>query len=463
METTPQQGWREYLLAPVDAASLVALRVLFGLLMFVGIVRFFLYDWIYKFYVRPSFHFDYFGFAWVKPWSETGLYIHFALLALLALCIALGLFYRWSVGLFLIGFLYVELLDKTYYLNHYVLVSYLCFLMLWLPLGRTASLDVWRGAVAPSSTVPRWCLWAMRLQIGLVYFFAGVAKLKSDWLLMGQPLHIWLSTFEYLPLVGPWMRTQFVALAFSWGGAIFDLTVVFFLLWRPTRIWAYLVVIVFHTITGSLFYIGMFPWMMTGFALIFFEPDWPKRLWTWWRSDVQTDTPAVEALPSVSQDRALRRFGFVVLGVFFAIQLALPLRHHLYPGNVCWREEGFRFAWHVMLIEKTGFVQFRLHDANSGKRWVLSPRQYLTPLQVKMMSTQPDMILTFAHELAARFRRKGYPGIEVYADAFASLNGRPRQRLLDPHVDLARQPRGWAPKRWIVPLQTSASAARRKS
>ena len=41
--------------------------------------------------------------------------------------------------------------------------------------------------------------------------------------------------------------------------------------------------------------------------------------------------------------------GLVVL--FLGIQFLLPLRHLLYPGNVNWTEEGFRFAWRVMLVE----------------------------------------------------------------------------------------------------------------
>jgi hypothetical protein len=46
--------------------------------------------------------------------------------------------------------------------------------------------------------------------------------------------------------------------------------------------------------------------------------------------------------------------------------------------------------------------------------------------------------------------------VRVYADAWASLNGRPRQRLIDPSVDLASEPWSLWPKRWILPLQNSS-------
>ena len=33
------------------------------------------------------------------------------------------------------------------------------------------------------------------------------------------------------------------------------------------------------------------------------------------------------------------------------IQLAFPFRYLLYPGNIFWTEEGYRFSWRVMLME----------------------------------------------------------------------------------------------------------------
>jgi hypothetical protein len=134
-----------------------------------------------------------------------------------------------------------------------------------------------------------------------------------------------------------------------------------------------------------------------------------------------------------------------MMSCYLALQLWLPLRHLAYPGAVNWSEQGFRFAWRVMLIEKTGHVELRVHDTATGQRWSVSPRHELTPLQLSMMSTQPDMIAQYARHIAARFRAQGHARVEVYADAWASLNGRPAQRLLDETVDLAVQgPGAWA-------------------
>jgi hypothetical protein len=147
-----------------------------------------------------------------------------------------------------------------------------------------------------------------------------------------------------------------------------------------------------------------------------------------------------------------QKLGFAVLAAHFVVQVLFPWRQLLYPGNACWTEQGFRFAWHVMLMEKTGQVDFRVVDNQDGKSWTVYPREYLSSLQHWMMSTQPDMILSFAHHLQEEWNAKGHRDVSVYADAWASLNGRPRQRLIDPEVDLGRQKEGWGHKTWIVPL-----------
>ena len=68
--------------------------------------------------------------------------------------------------------------------------------------------------------------------------------------------------------------------------------------------------------------------------------------------------------------------------------------------------------------------------------------------------TKPDLVLHFAHHLAAEKRREGYDNVEVRARVMASLNGREPQLLIDPHVDLTKEQVSLLPARWIVPLTT---------
>ena len=176
----------------VDATSLAVFRIIFGLVGVLIVVRFFAYGWIEALYIEPAHHFSYLGFGWIKPWPSWGMYAHFAVLGLLAVGIAAGYRYRLCTLLFFLGFTYVELLDKTAYLNHYYFASLVSLLMVFLPMHRSLSVDAWLKLRILWGTTPVWTLWLLRAQLGAVYVFAGIAKMNGDWLLEAQPLRIWL-------------------------------------------------------------------------------------------------------------------------------------------------------------------------------------------------------------------------------------------------------------------------------
>ncbi|MCB9705517.1 MAG: HTTM domain-containing protein [Myxococcales bacterium] len=450
----PRPGALEALRArlgrPIDAASLAAFRVLFGLLMLGSTIRFAARGWIDALYVAPELHFHYWGLGWVEPLSALGMRALFVGLGGLSILIALGLFYRPAIALFFVLFTYVEVLDKAVYLNHYYFISALSLLMIALPLERGWSLDARRRPALRAAIAPTWALWALRLQVGLVYFFAGVAKLRVDWLLHGQPLRLWLAARDELPIVGPLLRLPETALAMSWAGALFDLTVPFLLLGRRTRPFAYAAVLIFHGLTGLLFpEIGVFPWVMSCAALVFFDPAWPRRLWARVAGRGSGGARMAEAF-AAPPTRAPGPLLTAALALFFALQLALPLRRLAYPGETAWTEEGFRFAWQVMLVEKTGMVTFRVRDPASGREWLVDPEPRLSAMQAKQMAFQPDMILEMAQVIAREEAARGR-AVEVRADAFVAYNGRPNARLIDPDVDLARERDTLAPKPWILP------------
>ena len=75
---------------------------------------------------------------------------------------------------------YVELLDKSNYLNHYYFVSLVAFMLCWLP------------TTSKTPQVPRLSVTSIRLLLAVVYFYAGLAKLNPDWLFNAQPLAMWL-------------------------------------------------------------------------------------------------------------------------------------------------------------------------------------------------------------------------------------------------------------------------------
>ena len=199
---------------PISPASTAAFRILFGLLGIAAILRFVANGWVAELYIKPTHHFSYYGFGWVQAWPGWGMYLHFALLGLASLCVALGYRYRLSIAAFFLLFTYVELIDKSTYLNHYYFVSLISFLMIFLPLGLMASLDSRRSHTEKtSSTIPRAVLWILRAQIGMVYIFAGIAKLNPDWLFHAEPLRIWLYNSTDTPLIGSFLKEAWVPYA----------------------------------------------------------------------------------------------------------------------------------------------------------------------------------------------------------------------------------------------------------
>ncbi|NJL75836.1 MAG: HTTM domain-containing protein [Saprospiraceae bacterium] len=86
-----------------------------------------------------------------------------------------------------------------------------------------------------------------------------------------MPLAIWLPTKADFPILGSLFAQPLTAHLFSWFGAIYDLTIPFFLLNTYTRPFAYIAVITFHVLTKMLFNIGLFPWIMIFSTLIFFS------------------------------------------------------------------------------------------------------------------------------------------------------------------------------------------------
>jgi hypothetical protein len=426
---------------------MAAFRLAFGLLGLVGALRFFGHGWLRSLYLFPPDHFSYWGFGWVKPWPrEWMLDLHTGLLAAAALALALGRWPRLSSSLYLLLFLLLELWDKAAYLNHYYLVSLLAGL-LGVAAWSSRGLDRQDG-------LPDWLLTALRLQFALVWTFAGLAKLQGDWLLRGLPLSLWLPTRSDLPLLGPLLALPATALAASWIGAAVDLLAAAGLCWRRSRPWTLALLWAFHLATGLLFpRIGLFPGYMLAGTLLFLDPEWPQALASLVRRRAWRDRAARDAVLGGATLAEVvlppSRLGRGAFALYVALQLALPLRHWLYPGDVLWTEEGFRFSWMVMLVERSGSLSYELRDPTDGRTWTVEAAEFLTPLQAQQAATQPDMILEAAHWLADRYRAQGHSRLEVRADAWVSVNGRPAARLVDPAVDLASRRRGLLPADWL--------------
>lgn len=444
-----------------SAAPLATFRIGFGLMMALSIVRFWANGWIEKLYLEPSYFFSYRYFEWVKPLGQWT-YGLFLLAFVSALLIMVGWKYRWATVLFFVSFTYIELMDKTTYLNHYYFVSLLSFLLIWLPAADYFSVDA-RGQ--EGVRVPRWTIDCLKVFVAVVYVYAGLAKLNSDWLLHAQPLAIWLPAKYSIPLLGDLLQQRWVHFAFAWSGAAYDLFIPFLLLWRPTRAVAFGLVVVFHVLTRVLFPIGMFPYIMIVSALIFFGAEWHER-WLgrlsgvgekWKYGNILQLGKSGEKTRAIKgarpQDAKAVGWSKVVVAAVLVLHLLLPWRYLLSPGELFWTESGYRFSWRVMLMEKAGYLTYRLEDPATGKRRVINTSDYLTSFQQKQLATQPDFILEFAHFLAEEHRQQNGSLPAVYAESYVALNGRGSTVYVDPEVNLTTISPDAPRTTWLLPFE----------
>ncbi len=441
-----------YLQQSVSAGPLAVFRIGFGIMMLISIIRFWSYGWIEKLYIEPQFHFSYYGFEWVKPlggWT----YLIFFLCGLSALFVALGFKYRLSIILFFMSFTYIELMDKTTYLNHYYFISVLSFLLIFLPANAYFSVDnILQKKIFV--TIPKWTTDAIKLLLAIVYFYAGLAKINSDWLFKAMPLKIWLPSKYDLPLIGEnLMQQEWFHYAMSWGGLLYDLLIPFLLLYRKTRVFAFALVVFFHVFTRVLFPIGMFPYIMIVGSLIFFDAQVHIKIIKVIKSFFGFINSSIQKFPTAYYRYTYQQIVFPFIVLLFVFQLIWPFRYMLYPGELFWHEQGYRLSWRVMLMEKRGYANFKVINPVKGTYFYVDNMDFLTAFQEKQMSTQPDFILEYAHFLGKHFRSQGHHPIEIYVESYVALNGRRSQAYISPNVNLLKQYESFQPKRWILPFK----------
>jgi hypothetical protein len=438
---------------PVDGASLGVFRLVYGLVGVVSGVRILAHGWVGSLYVGPAHHLTYPGFSWVRPPPLWGGYLLVGVVIVAAAAVALGWRYRIAMVAFWLAFTWIELIDATTYLNHYWAMTLIGLIMVVAPMDAALT----RRPERPERPVAAGWVWLLRFQIAVVYVFAGLAKLQADWLVHALPLRLWLPARAGLPVVGPLLAQPLTAHALSWAGALFDCSVVALLLWKRTRLLAWAAVVAFHVTTWILFPIGVFPWLMIGATTVFFDPAWPRRLRLtrtavrWLSGPRPTPTAMAPTRPLATG--TARTVVASIAVVWVAVQLVLPLRHLAYPGDAHWTAEGYRWSWNVLLTEKSGMVTFVVTDPATGRSTTTTASDLLTARQIQMMATDPELIRQTAHLVAddhARRAGAGAPRVEVRAEAYQSLDGRPASRLVDPTVDLAAEPFRIGHQRWVL-------------
>jgi hypothetical protein len=270
-------------------------------------------------------------------------------------------------------------------------------------------------------------------------------------LLEAMPLKIWLPGQSDLPIIGSYLNKNWVHYAFSWIGMLYDLTIPFLLLYKPTRYFAFFMVVVFHVLTKILFPIGIFPYVMIISSLLFFDSKFHIQILKYFSQifripfekfqNNQTFTPT-----------PFTKIGNAVVILFVVVQLVFPFRSLLYKEELFWTEQGYRFSWRVMLMEKAGYTQFTVVDSITNEKIKVNNSNFLTDFQEKQMAFQPDFILEYAHILKKHYQKNGVNNPKVFAESYVALNGRLSRLYIDPKVDLAQEKETFKNKNWILPF-----------
>ncbi len=438
---------KKYINSYADSSALVVFRVFFGVLMFFSIFRFWYNGWIETIYIEPLLHFKYYGFEWVKSLDEWN-YLLFAICVVTSILITIGYKYRISIILFFISFTYIELIDKTTYLNHYYFVSIISFMLIFVPANCKFSVDAYKNKIEYKQ-VPAWSIDIIKVMLFIVYFYAGLAKINSDWLIRAMPLSIWLPGKYDLPVIGFLMDEKWVAFTMSWCGMIYDLLIGFFLFSKKYRNIAFLFVIVFHIMTAIFFpSIGLFPYIMITSTIIFLNKNVHIAIIKYFKKIF-----LLKSKNKILSKYKTNNFNIYVLSLFLFVQILFPFRYMLYSGELFWNEEGYRFSWRVMLMEKAGHTTFTVIDKNSDNRIMVQNDKFLTTFQEKQMSFQPDMILEFAHYLGNFYKKQGFINPSVFVDSYVTLNKRISTRFIQKDFDLLSTKDSFLKKKWLIPMK----------
>jgi hypothetical protein len=439
----------------VDNAPLILFRILFGALMFFEGSGAILTGWAKSTFVDVSFTINFIGFDFLQVLTGPQIYAVYSAIALLGIAIMLGWRYRLATFLFILVWGATYFLQKSHYNNHYYLVWLVGIFLAVVPAHQYRSLDAARQPAIRSTTCANWCLLIFKVQIAIVYFYAAVAKIYPDWL-AARPIALIISTmdFETIPwdtAVSETLKGFFsqrpVHYFISYSGIFFDFFIIPAFLWKRTRTIALVASFCFHLANSMIFEIGVFPYFALSFVIFFYPAEKIRSIFFPGKIAVMPESATPIPPPRLSSALML------ILAGFFALQVYLPLRHWHIPGNVLWTEEGHRLSWRMMLRTRAGSARISVVNEREGIYDMVDMREYLSPHQVANVTTKPDMMWQFVQILEQDYRQRfEVDDVEIYVNAYVSVNGRKSAAMIDPAIDLsAVKWKRFGHQDWLLP------------
>ncbi|MRI00750.1 hypothetical protein GH721_09455 [Kriegella sp. EG-1] len=429
------------LFTKIDNSPLILFRILFGLLIALESYGAIITGWVRNTLVDPKFTFNFIGFDWLQPLPGIGMYLYFFVMGTFGVLVMLGYKYRFSMISFTLLWAGVYFMQKTSYNNHYYLLLLISLIMCFFPANRSHSIDVKNNPEIKSNSMYSYLKWIVILQLFIVYTYASVAKIYADWLDFSF-IKLLMSGKAHYYLIGDILQQPFIHKIIGFTGIFFDLLIVPALLFKPTRKIAFIVSIFFHMFNSIVFQIGIFPYLSLAFIVFFYNPETIRKIFF------------KKKAPFISNEIKIPTYKNVLLilaGIYFFIQLVLPIRHHFIKDDVLWTEEGHRLSWRMMLRSKSGRITFKVVEHETNKVTFIKLNEYLSKKQHRRIGSNPDFIWQFAQRIKKEYAEKG-KDISIYATSKVSVNGKPFQTFIDPNADLAKAEWNYFwHNEWILP------------
>lgn len=428
---------------PISATNLGLLRIGFGIVMILQLEKHF--EWIDGGMFNSMFRIPFPYLTFIKPFPEVWMKVIVVVGIAAATLMAIGFLFRYATFVLAFCYGYFVFLNKTFYNNHYYLFFLLCVLLIFTHADRRLSVKEWwnkrKGQPIPGQ-VPYWEYFILQLQVFIVYFYGGIAKMNKDWMsgAVGKP------AVEKLVIEPD--AIIFWSKVIAWGGLAFDLIIGFLLFWPKTRLLALAGVLAFNLSNGLILFddIGLFPYaMITVCFTIYTNKDTadrylPKTLKT--TSKISMPGRPPWAMKAVT--------GFFV--IYFLFQFTFPFRHHFMPGHPEWTGQGHHFAWRMKSFTKFTVLKFFYIDRNTNQ--IISPvdQVQLNLQQMQILGFFPHSVWEFARRLNYEtLKASGRPDIGVGAIYKASMNGKPLQDVIKPDTDLGKVwYHEWQKNDWIT-------------
>ena len=359
-------------------------------------------------------------FNWLKPLSSEWMTILQFVQGIGALFIFIGFRVRRTGWLFIIPYWYMFLLDKTHWNNHSYLFGLMGILFTIIESDQSASVS------GTNKMIPMWNYYLIRFQIFILYFYAGIKKTESDWLLgysMGNLSRKWV----FDPFRSILTNEQIDLFIVHIGGFVIDFATGPMLLFDRTRPIAILILSSFHCMNSQMFSIGMFPYACLATMFIFCRPNSPRNL---------RFIPVTRAEPTKTNEyRPNKKFWFSV--IYVAIQAVLPYSHFITEGYNGWTQGAYGYSWDMMIHSfKKQHVKITYEDGATGEVGYLKPNAFIGRARDRY-TMHPDMLKQYATCLVKNLESHNVTQPKIYFDIWKSMNERFVQRVYDPRIDVA--------------------------